>query len=145
MPYPKNMKNKYSLSFMLCATDDHINKECNRRGIAHQHMKTKEDKVLAIIRHDAYYEGADDARHGAVVGSYVFSHEEPTPMLVKQEQKTAKGPKRRNYILRDWQDNEITYMRLTDDQGRLMEWLIRNNFLTEVDFEETDEIKFEEI
>lgn len=153
MAYPKNNEYKYSLNKLLCSTDDHLDRECQRRGISRHYMKTKVDKVLAIIRHDAYYEGVNDQKNRAVVNSWLFSQSNPVEYVREEKPQKKQKPQtkkqtekeRRDYLLRDWQENETTYLKLTDDQARLMTWLMDRGFLSEVDFDEADEIEFEEI
>lgn len=153
MPYPKGNYYKYSLDAMLNASDDHLDKECCRRGITRQYMRTKADKVLAIIRHDAYYEGANDQKRGNLLNAWHFSQSSPVEMVEqkpkqekpKQKPKTEPKKERRDYLLRDWQENETTYLKLTDDQARLMTWLLDRCFLSEMDFEEADDIEFVEV
>jgi hypothetical protein len=74
----------------------------------------KEDLIGKIIAHDAYYEGRDDALNGREK----VIHSIPKNL-------TSEENNRKNYILSDY-NGETYYLKLTQDQISLLNFLVRN-------------------
>lgn len=107
-------------------------KELNRRGLTSS-CSPDDEKVCRIIAYDAYNAGRSAGLEEARKGS-------------KDDKNTvaASTKERSNIVLRDEANDEVTFLKVTKDQKDLLEYLMDNDWLTDVSFTEATRIKWDE-
>ena len=100
-------------------TDDQLKKEAERRGMRHE---GREKTIANIIWKDAY-----DAGHNEGV---IEGRNQSTSALNNTK------PEVREYCFHDAVEDIKYRFELTDEQVRVIEWMMDNEFLTNVNFYE---------
>lgn len=102
-------------------TKEQINKELSRRGLTFN-WYSREEAIQAIIEHDAYYEGVNDARQNTVKngkpGISIPEMLKPTPSCCVPVPRTT-------YMITDYANpNEPPiFASFTAEQWNLIKWL----------------------
>ena len=110
-----------------------LKKEAERRGMCHD---GREKTIAKIIWKDAYDAGVIEGIERAALGGTICN----CPANCRGNAK----PEVREYCLHDIKDDYKYRFELTEDQVRVIEWMIDNEFLTDVVLSEWDDT-FEDV
>ena len=108
-----------------------LKKEADRRGIPYE---TKEKTTARIIWKDAYDAGYNEGKEAAATTAHYL----PANCCGNAK------PEVREYCLYDITEGIKYRLELTEEQVRMIEWMIDHEFLTGVELSEWDDI-FEDI
>lgn len=121
---------KISLSELLDKTLNQLEKEARRRGIYHLEKQwySKERYAQAILEHDAYYEGVNDARQNTVKNGKPGCL---TPQKIMGVYPPEPTPERELYVIVNGEEpyDEPWLMRLTPEQERFIQVLKDHNII----------------
>lgn len=112
---------------------DQLEKEAERRGMRHE---GRERTIAKIIWKDAYDAGVIEGKEKATLGGTIRN----CPANCCGNAK----PEVHEYCLHDVEDDYKYRLELTKDQVRVIEWMINNEFLTDVVLSEWDDT-FEDV
>ena len=134
----------YTLDILMSKTYDQLKKECARRGIANSFDKNT--MILAIIRHDAYFEGRNDQKRGIENNAFLYSTQNVVPYVKESEQTKPKSKdnKREAYKLDDSYDGVSYFVKLTDEQVSFFRYLENNCHMGDLELSSMDECEFDE-
>ena len=107
-----------------------ITKELTRRGMTCGDCRTTDEIICKIVAYDAYHagrsEGLEEARKGC-----------------KDTVKTT-AKERSGIVLKDNANDTFVFLKVTEDQKNLLDYLIDHDWLTDVSFSETEQIEWDE-
>lgn len=110
---------KITIGELARKTKEQINKELSRRGLPLA-WYSKEEAIQAILEHDAYYEGVNDARRDCVKNG-----KPGCPQKIMGVYPPEPAPERELYCLVDSENpyDEPWIMRLTSEQSNFLRLL----------------------
>lgn len=136
---------KNTLHEMLNWNMDKVMKEFTRRGCEtrYQVPRDKYEAVKLLIEWDAYLAGRADVKNGRDCPR-IHGLEIKEPIPEPERQKPA--PEYRKYIATRDGDCESYHIQLTEEQIRLLDWLINTDYLdSDVSIDELSNADFETI
>lgn len=104
-------------------------KELNRRGLTSS-CSPDDEKVCRIIAYDAYHAGRSAALEEVRKGY---------KDIVKTTTKERSG-----IVLKDNANDTFVFLKVTEDQKNLLDYLIDHDWLTDISFSETEQIEWDE-
>lgn len=126
----------FKLNNLSKKNDVQLNKEMDRRGLRYG-GKTKNDKICEIIAYDAYNAGQQAAKKA--VGNIHCIKLNGTPIKIAPKNQ----PERANVIL-TCQGESNAYLKVTEDQKKLLKWLIGNDWMCDTTMREVSGIEWVE-
>jgi len=104
-------------------------KELNRRGLTSS-CSPDEEKICRIVAYDAYHagrsEGLEEARKGC-----------------KDTVKTT-AKERSGIVLKDEANDTVAFLKVTERQMDMLDYLIDNDWLTDVSYTKTEQVGWDE-
>jgi len=107
-----------------------ISKELVRRGMMSGDCRTTDEIICKIVAYDAYHAGRSAALEEVRKGNNNVAST------------TAK--ERSGIVLKDNADDTFVFLKVTEDQKNLLDYLIDHDWLTDVSFSETEQIEWDE-
>ena len=115
-----------------------LDKEMKRRGLQYG-GKTKNDKICEIIAYDAYNAGRSTAFEEVRKNIAESTAKEKRKNMAET---TAK--ERFNIVLKDNANDTVAFLKVTERQMDMLDYLIDNDWLTDVSYTKTEQIGWDE-
>lgn len=128
----------FKLNNLYNKNDAQLNKEMSRRGLQYD-GKTKVDKICEIIAYDAYNAGRSNAFEKVrknIAESTVKTQRKNTA------ESTAK--ERSCIVLNDNANDTVAFLKVTECQMDMLDYLIDHDWLTDVSYTKTEQIGWNE-
>ena len=134
----------FKLNNLNNKNDAQLDKEMSRRGLRYG-GKTKNDKICEIIAYDAYNAGRSDYKQKAEKTEKKSTNSIHSIEINGVTSKIALNnqPERSNIIL-TYQGESSAYLKVTEDQKRVIKWLISNDWMHDTRIRETSGIQWVE-
>ena len=141
----------FKLNNLNKKNDAQLDKEMNRRGLQWR-GKTKNDKICEIIAYDAYNAGRSDYKQEVkktekkpANNVHPIKINGVTATKVNGVTKiTFNNKPERNTVILTYQEETNAYLKVTEDQKRVIKWLIDNDWMLDTEMKEVPDLQWVE-